>query len=203
MAHTGMVSGERSRLDEPVRRLLERIAGPAAAGTPDLEAIGAALIDLASDAEYLRPLVQRLGDTSGSLPLAAPARGPRLGLVHRLKGQMGAIHDHGTWIAIAPVIGLETHRRWRVNAARPTAMPDLVEERGVAAGDLVTLLPPDDVHDHGHVAGHGDPAYVLILAGDDQRQFARNEWDLATGRRRHLAPGEPGRWLASEPMPTT
>ena len=189
-------------MDEPVRRLLERIAGPAARATPDLEAIGAELLEFAGDLDYLEPRVRELGDTSGSLPLAAPARGPRIALVHRRYGQMGAIHDHGTWIAITPVLGLETHRHWRVNAHRPTAMPDLVEVRGVATGELVTLLPPDDVHDHGHVAGLGEPAYVLILAGDDQTQFARNEWDLATGRHRRLKPGNSGRWLDSEPMPT-
>ena len=53
-----------------------------------------------------------------------------------------------------------------------------------------TLLPPDDLHDHGHLTGHGAPAYVLIMTGDDQTLFTRNEWDAATGReglmREHL-----------------
>lgn len=196
-----MANDDPSTPDGPVRRLLERVGGLATAATIDLDAIGAALVELARDLDYLAPLIRQLGDTSGSLRLAAPARGPRLALVHRREGQMGAIHDHGTWIAISPVLGLETHRRWRVNVQRPTAMPDLVDVRGVVAGELVTLLPPDDVHDHGHVPGQGDPAYVLILAGDDQTRFARNEWDLATGRHRRLEPGNAGRWLASEPMP--
>ena len=114
---------------------------------------------------------------------------------------MGAIHDHGTWVAIAPILGLETHRRWHVDARRPTAMPHLVDTRGVVAGEFVTLLPPDDVHDHGHLAGEGRPAHVLIMTGDDQTRFTRSEWDLATGRHRILGPGEAGRWLAREPMP--
>jgi hypothetical protein len=63
------------------------------------------------------------------------------------------------------------------------------------------MLPPDDLHDHGHIAGRGAPAYVLILTGDDQTLFERNEWDLVTGRHRILRPGDGGRWLASEPMP--
>ena len=66
---------------------------------------------------------------------------------------------------------------------------------------MVTLLPPDDVHDHGHVIGEGVPADVLILAGEDQTRFTRTEWDLASGRRRTLRPGDSGRWLATEPMP--
>ena len=95
----------------PVRALFERIAGPAAAPPPDLAAIGAALVDLASDLDYLAPWVARLGDESGSLPIHAPARGPRLMIVHRREGQMGAVHDHATWVAISPIVGLETHRR--------------------------------------------------------------------------------------------
>jgi hypothetical protein len=51
------------------------------------------------------------------------------------------------------------------------------------------------------VAGHGAPAYVLILTGDDQARFERNESDAATGRHRVLAAGEIGRWLASDPWP--
>ena len=64
-----------------------------------------------------------------------------------------------------------------------------------------TLLPPDDLHDHGHLAGQGEPAHVLIMTGDDQSLFTRNEWDLATGRHRVLEPGDRGRWLATQPWP--
>ncbi len=188
-------------LDGPVRTLFERIAGPAVASTPDLAAIGAALVDLARDVDYLAPWIERLGDESGVLRLHAPARGPRLMLVHRREGQMGAIHDHATWVAISPIVGLETHRRWRIVGAGQTAHPEVAEELALEPRDLATLLPPDDLHDHGHLAGRGRPAYVLIMTGDDQTVFERNEWDLATGRHRILRPGDPGRWLASEPMP--
>jgi predicted metal-dependent enzyme (double-stranded beta helix superfamily) len=188
-------------IDGPVRLLLERIAGPAAAEAPDLKAIGAAIADLAADLDYMMLWVRRLGDEAGSLPIHAPTRGPRLSLVHRPEGQMSALHDHGTWVAISPIIGREMHRRYRVDSKDPTALPQLVEVRALEAADVVTLLPPDDVHDHGHVAGQGPPAHVLILTGDDQTRFARHEWDPATGRHRVLNPGEAGRRLASEPMP--
>ena len=194
--------------DGPVRQLFERIAGPAAAATPDLTAIAAALVDLAADVDYLGPWVARLGHTNGSLPIHAPARGPRLMLVHRTEGHMSAVHDHGTWVAISPIAGLETHRRWRVvgggadGGERGPARIELAEQLALGPADAATLLPPDDLHDHGHLAGSGGrPAHVLILLGDDQTRFARNEWDLATGRHRVLAPGVAGRWLASEPMP--
>lgn len=188
-------------MDAPVRRLFERIAGPAAAASPDLVAIGAALVDLATDIDYLAPWVARLGDTSGGLPIRAPARGPRLTLVHRREGQLGAIHDHGTWVAISPIVGLETHRRYRVVGEGAAARPEVVEVLGLGPADVATLLPPDDLHDHGHLAGRGIPAFVLILTGDDQTRFTRNEWDAATGRHRILEPGEGGRFLASQAMP--
>jgi predicted metal-dependent enzyme (double-stranded beta helix superfamily) len=187
--------------DAPVRALFERIAGPAAAAPADLTAIGAALVDLANDVEYLAPWIARLGDESGALPIHAPERGPRLMLVHRREGQMGAIHDHATWVAISPIVGLETHRRYRIVGEGLAARPERVEVRGLQPSDVATLLPPEDTHDHGHLAGRGDPAYVLIMTGDDQTLFRRNEWDLATGRHRILEPGDGGRWLASQPMP--
>lgn len=186
--------------DRPVRRFLERIAGPAAGATPDLAAIGEAIVDLAADVDYWTPWVQRLRAAPGSVVIHGPERGPRLSLVHRSEGRFGALHDHGTWVAIAPVVGCETHRRYRIEGADQAALPRLTEVRALVAGDLVTLLPPDDIHDHGHLTGAGDPAYVLIMTGDDQRRFTRNEWDPTTGRHRLLLPGDPGRWLATEPM---
>ena len=188
-------------LDGPVRTLFEQIAGPAAVGTPDLAAIGAGLIALATDLDYLARWVERLGDQSGALGIHAPTRGPRLMIVHRREGQMGAVHDHATWVAIATIVGLETHRRYRVMGEGSAAHPELAETLSLGPSQGATLLPPDDLHDHGHLAGHGAPAYVLIMTGDDQTRFTRNEWDLATGRHRILRPGDAGRWLASQPMP--
>lgn len=188
-------------LDEPVRTLFERIPGLIATGAPDLPAIGAALVDLATDREYLARWVERLGGTSGALRIHAPERGPRLSIVHRREGEMGAVHDHGTWVAVSPIVGLETHRRYRVVGSGSSARPELAEALELEPPSAATLLPPDDLHDHGHIAGRGAPAYVLILTGDDQRCLTRNEWDLATGRHRVLEPGDGGRWLANEPWP--
>ena len=88
------VVGGLDGLDTPVRTTFERISGPAAAATPDLAAIGAALVDLAADLDYVGRWVERIGDESRSLPIHAPERGPRLMIVHRAEGQMGAVHDH-------------------------------------------------------------------------------------------------------------
>jgi predicted metal-dependent enzyme (double-stranded beta helix superfamily) len=188
-------------LDAPVRSLFERIAEPAAVDAPDLEAIGAALIDLATDLDYTRRWVDRLGGEPGALAIHAPTRGPRLMIVHRPEGEMSAVHDHGTWVAVAPILGVETHRRYRRVGQGTAAHLEIAEALALAPSQAATLLPPDDIHDHGHVVGHGRPAHILIMTGDDQTMFTRNEWDLATGRHRVLRPGDPGRWLATQPMP--
>ena len=194
-------SGDLAGLDGPLRLLLERIAGPAAAETPELEAIGAAMVSLATDLDYVTRWVKRLGAEGGSLPIHAPARGPRLTIVRRPPGQMSTVHDHATWVAITPIAGRETHRRYAIVGGDPAVLPELVEERALDPSDVVTLLPPDDVHDHGHLHGLGVPASVLIMTGDDQTRFARHEWDLASGRHRLLLPGDQGRWLATESFP--
>jgi predicted metal-dependent enzyme (double-stranded beta helix superfamily) len=190
-----------SALDGPVRALFERVSIADRPGSPDLDALGAALVALATDLDYVTRWVERMGDTNGGMPIHAPARGPRLSIVHRPEGQMGAIHDHGTWVAISPIVGLETHRRYRIGGEGASARPEVAETLYLEPSQIATLLPPDDLHDHGHMTGHGAPAYVLIMIGDDQTQFTRNEWDLATGRHRFLLPGDGGRWLASQPMP--
>ena len=80
-------------------------------------------------------------------------------------------------------------------------MIELEEDRALVGAEVATLLPPDDVHDHGHLLGRGDPAYVLILLGDAQVRYRRNEWDPATGRHRVLEPGDGGRWVSTEAWP--
>jgi hypothetical protein len=189
-------------LDAPVRRLFERVAGALRGTTPELTVIAGAMIDLAGDHDYLAHHLARMGDMSGSVGIHRPARGPRLMLVHRPEGAMGAVHDHGCWVALAPVTGIETHRRFRrLVDGRALERLELVTDEAVGPGRAVTMLAPDDVHAHGHVAGRGDAAYVLVMTGDDQRLYRRTEWDTATGRARVLQPGDGGRWLDSEPFP--
>ncbi len=115
---------------------------------------------------------------------------------------MGAIHDHGCWVGLAPITGIETHRRFRVAAGRDElARLELAADQVLGPGEAVTMLTPEAIHAHGHADGSGDPAYVLIMTGDDQRLYRRTEWDSATGHARVLEPGDGGRWLDSQPWP--
>ena len=104
-------------LDTPLRELFDRIEPDADLVAPTLPGIAAALTALAADHDYLAPAIADLGDISGVAPLHVPERGPRLFLVHRRQGQMGAVHDHRVWVALAPIVGVETHRLWRPTSA--------------------------------------------------------------------------------------
>ncbi len=196
-----MVDNVVATLDAPLRELFDRIEPYADLVAPTLPGITGALTALAADYDYLAPAIADLGDTSGLAPLHVPERGPRLFLVHRRQGQMGAVHDHQVWVALAPIVGVETHRLWRPTSAGMRDRIEIAEEAAIEPASCVTLQPPDDIHDHGHRLGVGDAAYVLILLGDDQLRYRRSEWDPDTGRRRSLEPGDAGRWLAAEPFP--
>jgi hypothetical protein len=114
---------------------------------------------------------------------------------------MSPVHDHGVWVALAPVVGIETHRRFRpMPGAREHVT--VTEELALGPTTCVTLMPPDDIHDHGHLAGNGAAAHVVFLLGGDPFARRRTEWDLASGRSRSLEAGDRGRWLSSMPFPS-
>jgi hypothetical protein len=188
-------------LPSSLARFFDRIAALDDPGRPDMAAIGEALVDLAADRQLLAPAVERLGDRSSTLGLHVPERGPRLILVHRQENESSAVHDHGVWLALAPIVGIESHRRYRPVAGTGRQRVEVVEELALGPATCTTLVPPNDIHDHGHLAGVGTPAYLLILLGDDQLRHTRSEWDPATAQRRDLLPGDRGRWLSSEPFP--
>lgn len=165
-----------------------------AGGVPDMDAIGRLLAELAADDEFFTPLI--VGMPPGSMGvhwLVKPERGPRLVLVHRPEGVMAYTHSHGCWVGIAPVRGAETHQHWNVvrhDGGR--AELSLADERILRRGDVATLVPPRDVHNHGHVMGTGAAPYSLILLGDNMFVFERQEYDPGEGTWRPLAPGDPG-----------
>jgi hypothetical protein len=180
---------------QPLRHFADRLDEIRSAEILDMNQVGRALVELAADAEFFGPLIARLPSGSpGSQWLIRPERGPRLVLVHRPDGVMGYTHSHRCWVAIAPVRGVETHQRWdAVRHAGGRAELRLVDERALVHGDAATLIPPRDVHNHGHVAGSGPSPYSLILLGDDMLLFDREEYDPERGTWRALKPGDPGR----------
>jgi hypothetical protein len=181
-------------LPAPLRRFLDRLDQPYPADAPDMDKVGRLLTELAADEEYFAPLIAGMAPGSFDVHwLIKPGRGPRLVLVHRPDGVMAYTHSHHCWVAIAPVRGVETHQRWdAVRYPGGRAELSLTGERALRPGDTATLVPPDDVHNHGHVAGSGPSPYSLILLGDDMLVFEREEYDPELGTWRRLAPGDPG-----------
>jgi predicted metal-dependent enzyme (double-stranded beta helix superfamily) len=179
----------------PLRRFLAQLDGLRSGGVPAMSEVGRLLVDLAADEEYFAPLIAQLPAESPAVQwLARPERGPRLVLVHRPEGVMAYTHSHRCWVAIAPVRGVETHQHWNaVRHADGQAELSLAGERALRRGDVVTLTPPDDVHNHGHVLSTGPSPYSLILLGDDMLLFEREEYDPGRGTWRVLSPGDPGR----------
>ena len=184
-----------SALPAPLRHFAAQLDELRSGDVPNMEQVGRILAELAADEEFFGPLIAQLPAAApGDRWLIRPERGPRLVLVHRPEGVMGYTHSHCCWVGIAPVRGVETHQRWdAVRHQDRRAELRLADERALHRGDVATLIPPWDVHNHGHVAGTGPSPYSLILLGDDMLVFDREEYDPELGTWRALEPGDPGR----------
>jgi hypothetical protein len=184
-----------SALPGPLRHFVDGLDELCSADAVDMDQVGRLLVELAADETFFGPLIAQIPSGSpGSRWLVRPERGPRLVLVHRPDGVMGYTHSHRCWVGIAPVAGVETHQRWdAVRHADGGAELRLADERALVQGDVATLMPPRDVHNHGHIAGSGPSPYSLILLGDDMLLFGREEYDPELGTWCALAPGDPGR----------
>jgi predicted metal-dependent enzyme (double-stranded beta helix superfamily) len=178
----------------PLRHFLTQLDELRSGGMPDMDQVGRLLVGLAADEEYFGPLIAAMpAQSPGGTWLVKPERGPRLVLFHRPAGVMAYTHSHHCWVAVAPVRGVETHQRWHaVRHEDGRAELHLAEDRAMQRGDVATLVPPGDIHNHGHVLGTGPSPYSLILLGDDMYLFERKEYDLKQGTWRNLAPGDPG-----------
>jgi predicted metal-dependent enzyme (double-stranded beta helix superfamily) len=185
---TGALSG-------PLRHFVAQLDELRSGETAEMDAVGRLLVELAADEEYFAPLISALPTQAPGVHwLIKPERGPRLVLVHRPPGVMAYTHSHRCWVGIAPIRGVETHQRWDVvRHADGRADFSLAHERALRRGDVATLVPPRDVHNHGHVVGSGPSPYSLILLGDDMLLFERAEYDPERGTWRRLPPGDPGR----------
>jgi len=164
-------------------------------GDVAMDKVGQVLAGLAADEEFFAPLIAQIpAELMAVHWLAQPDRGPRLVLVHRPAGVMAYTHSHRCWVAIAPVRGVETHQQWHATRHEDgRAELTLADERALRRGDVATLVPPHDVHNHGHVLGSGPSPYSLILLGNNMLLFEREEYDPARGTWQRLEPGDPGR----------
>jgi predicted metal-dependent enzyme (double-stranded beta helix superfamily) len=151
-----------SGLPGPLRRFADRLDDLRSADVVDMDLVGRLLVELAADEELFDPLIAQLPSGSpGNRWLIRPERGPRLVLVHRPEGVMGYTHSHRCWVGIAPVRGVETHQKWdAVRHAGGRAELRLADERALVHGEVATLVPPRDVHNHGHVAGSGPSLWM-------------------------------------------
>ena len=182
-------------LPSPLRHFMAELDERSSGEALDMDQAGRLLVELATNEEFFAPLIDQIpAGSPGVHWLVQPERGPRLVLVHRPEGVMAYTHSHHCWVALAPVRGVETHQRWHsVRHEDGQAELSLADEHALRRGDAVTLIPPHDVHNHGHVAGTGPTPYSLILLGDDMLLFEREEYDLERGTWQRLAPGDPGR----------
>jgi predicted metal-dependent enzyme (double-stranded beta helix superfamily) len=183
-----------SEYPSPLRHLLSGLDDLRADDSLDMSKVGQLMVELAADEDYLGPLVTAMPpQSSGGTWLIRPERGPRLVLFHRPEGVMSYTHSHSCWLAMAPVRGVETHQHWHARChADGSADLHLKDSRALQRGQVVTLVPPGDIHSHGHTAGTGPSPYSLILLGDNQVALERKEYDLQTKRWRDLPAGDPG-----------
>jgi predicted metal-dependent enzyme (double-stranded beta helix superfamily) len=179
----------------PLRQFLAQLEELRSAEILDMDQVGRLLVGLAADEEYFGPLIAEMpAESAGGTWLVQPERGPRLILFHRPEGVMAYTHSHHCWVGVAPVRGVETHQRWdAVRHDDGRAELRLADDRAMHRGDVATLTPPGDIHNHGHVLGTGPSPYSLILLGDNMYLFGREEYDPEQGTWRKLAPGDPGR----------
>ncbi|MGH2829108.1 MAG: hypothetical protein ACRDJM_01360 [Actinomycetota bacterium] len=177
-------------MDEPIRAFVEAIAR-----VDDPRVVAGLLAGLASNRDYFEPIIAPIDpDEMGGLALHVPDEGPRLFLMHRPKGVMSYVHSHGTWAAVAPITGVETHRSYRVVGEPADGKAELrvAEELRLTPGAAAVVVPPHDVHSHGHAGGEDDSPFTLIVTGEDQTRFARREYDVGAGTYRDLPPGDFG-----------
>lgn len=154
----------------------------------------AALAALAEDTELFAAAIAALPKRRTSATwLHAPDSGPRMALVHRPAGQMSAIHSHHVWVALAPIAGHETHEVFTVRRrayGHATVTP--VSYQTLDPGQSAHLIPPGDIHSHGHLAGTGAAPYTLVLLGGNMLAYRREEYDRDNGTWRRLVPGDEG-----------
>jgi predicted metal-dependent enzyme (double-stranded beta helix superfamily) len=178
----------------PLRHFLAQLDELRSGDILDMDQVGRLLVELAAEEEFFGPLIAEMpSESAGGKWLVKPERVPP-SAVPPARGVMAYTHSHHCWVAVAPVRGVETHQRWdAIRHEGGRAELRLADDRATHHGDVATLTPPGDIHNHGHIPGTGPSPHSLILVGDDMYIFERKEYDPEQGTWRKLAPGDPGR----------
>jgi predicted metal-dependent enzyme (double-stranded beta helix superfamily) len=103
------------------------------------------------------------------------------------------IHNHGSWGVIGVYQGRDRYQLWRRlddGHGPGQAAVELVEERVLAAGDVVILPPPpQDIHAQQGLDGEVALEYVLFGRGDIAMTQPRVYFDPAQGTAEQVVPG--------------
>lgn len=99
------------------------------------------------------------------------------------QGAMTPIHDHGVWGVVGQYLGAELDIRYMIlqgNVQEDRA--DLAEtgRTPMMPGDVITLLPPDDIHQVKSISV-GTSVSIHVYGGNI-RKIDRYEFDLDTGK---------------------
>lgn len=101
------------------------------------------------------------------------------------------IHSHSTWGIVGVYAGKDIHKRFRRKddgTGAGFAELELVEERILEAGDVVTIPhPPHDIHSQQGFGG--EPCYELVLFGANAMVIPRLLFNLEQNTAREVVPG--------------
>ena len=104
------------------------------------------------------------------------------------------VHSHSTWGIVGVYAGQDLHRSYRrrdEGTGPGYADLELIEERVLVAGDVVTIPPPP--HDiHSQQGYGGQPTYELVLFGANAMVIPRLVFDIERRSARTVIPGIAG-----------
>ena len=100
----------------------------------------------------------------------------------RIRG-MTTIHDHGVWAVVGQYRGEEVDIRYRILQGNVQEDRADIEESGrtlMSPGDVIALLPPDDIHQVRNVF-HGTSMSIHVYGGN-MKKIDRYVFNLETSK---------------------
>lgn len=101
------------------------------------------------------------------------------------------VHSHSTWGVVGVYAGRDRHQTWKrldPGTGAGYAELELLEEQVLVPGDVELIPhPPQDIHAQ---QGDGEPAYELVLFGQNAMVIPRLIFDPAQQHAREVIPGQ-------------